>query len=685
MYRDHDLLFVIEYMHRNLNLAARKAEKESSGSDVGAKKVRICSRIRLIVLIRSASGRQSPAAKSKAVGTSSRAKASIAQGSTATKATAAKKNKGNEKDQKAKGPAQAKSYPSKLKPHVLVPPSPYRNYAQNASVVNKARTVPSKPAAPPKPIPKPVWTVLPTPLPHDEAIRRMNIREFLLRFAHLADIARTHLEELEELASANPYTDTLDTDDEEYDGPRLVGWISEPALRAILIGLMSLLAKDADERDDDTSPFTNAIQQIRASGANLGKMWSALATLRDDSDLRFPDPLPPPPSAVQRSTRTRESTSTTPVVTTAQLVEVVAALVESVLETRPVQDDFERAATQEKDLSRAARELTAAENLRYKELKAAEAAGKQKKDDKSEGTVEKGKGASKGPKVPLEVRKAALAEHEALLAEVDCAHRIALSECIPRFGPLGRDTEGRVYYAITPGVIEREAALELLEGGKGKVKFGKRRVAELEERTRTKYWSWFVAVWGRKPEGAEVAKLNQSEGDDDAEDEDEDAERWWTFWQPEEVAKLAEWLAMKHNINLDTKRPAKSSDDLTVVNVDGDGESDKKSRGRPSNASTRTFASMNNSDSDLSEPDDSSNDGDVQMRMDSRGEPVPTRSDLRTLARGLKEYAELLEWRIKRVAKDGKDSADEKAEKADKGKAVERNGGPIPPKQFYGK
>ena len=308
----------------------------------------------------------------------------------------------------------------------------------------------------------------------------------------------------------------------------------------------------------------------------------------------------------------------------------------------------------------AARELSAAENTRYREQKATEAASKPKKGDKSDGSADKGKGASQGVKTPLQARKAALAEHEALLAKIDGAHRIAVSECIARFGPLGHDTEGRVYYAITPGVTEREAAVELLEGGKGEVKFGKRRVAELDERKRLKHWSWFVAVWGRKPLGAEVAKLD-GDDEEDKEGVDEDTECWWAFWQPEEVAKLAEWLAMKHGINLESKRPVKGSEDSTVLEVEGADavlpklDADKKSRGRASDASSapsaRTFASMSRDDSDsdpLSEPEDSDaqdDDGDVQMRLDKRREPVPTRGDLRNLARGLKDYAELLELR----------------------------------------
>ena len=135
------------------------------------------------------------------------------------------------------------------------------------------------------------------------------------------------------------------------------------------------------------------------------------------------------------------------------------------------------------------------------------------KDEDKEKDKDKPKG------VRAEMREARAA-HEAALAAVDCAHQLALAECIPRFGPLGRDAEGRVYYAVTPGVVEREAAVAMLEGEKGEVRFGKRRgVVEREERKKMRAWSWFVAVWGRKPEGALVAKPEDDQEKREGEEE----------------------------------------------------------------------------------------------------------------------------------------------------------------------
>ena len=183
------------------------------------------------------------------------------------------------------------------------------------------------------------------------------------------------------------------------------------------------------------------------------------------------------------------------------------------------------------------------------------------------------------------------------------------------------------------------------------------------------HWSWFLAVWGSKPEGAVI------DGDNEEDEDEEDVERWWGFWDPAEISRLAEWHAVKHGFDLAAKRAPKDDEDS-----DGDlvalPDNDRKSRGRPSNASSRAHTADDSGD----EGDGSTDaDGDVQMRADEHGEPLPTRRGLRRLARGLKEYGELLEWRIKRATKDG-DEKTEKAAPMDKGKRAE----PIAPTSFYG-
>ncbi|KAI0762100.1 hypothetical protein BD413DRAFT_585522 [Trametes elegans] len=577
---------------------------------------------------------------------------------------------------------------SRPKPHVLVPPSPH-TLKNKSAPAGKPKARMGRPRREPAPrvMPRPVWTRMSTPLTYNDALCRVDIREFILRFGHLADIARGHLEEFEELGSS--VLGPSDEDSQDIDGPELVGWVSEPAFKATLVGLLTVLQRDSDQQR--SSAIGKAVHRIKASGGSLSKMSAALATFKEDGTLPLPDPLPPPPSTMRYGTR--HTLDVSPGVTcTAQLVPVVGALIELAIQTKAVRDDFDRAVAQEKDLTRTARELTAEENARWKAL------------DTKDST-------------PTDRRAARLA-HKAALSTIEHARRVASAECIPRFAPLGRDTEGRVYFALTPGVTEREAAIDLLEGGKGEVKLGRRRgIAEESSRRRMRHWSWHLAVWGRKPEGAELAKRMRHDDDADGaqneeevENADDGAEGWWGFWQPEEVAKLSEWLAMKHGIDLHAKGSAKDlesngdrADSVDSPEPRARQQNDKRASGRPSNASSvaesstsaasrrgvRMFASLNRDSSDEEDeiiPGGNSSedeDGTAQMRVDACGEPVPLRRDLRTLVRSLKEFADILEWRVKRASKETKEGA-EKAEKVDKGKSVRKDGA-ISTQTFYGK
>ncbi|KAL7281447.1 hypothetical protein ACG7TL_004760 [Trametes sanguinea] len=518
-----------------------------------------------------------------------------------------------------------------------------------------------------KPVPKPVWTPLPTPLSYEGARERIHIREFLLRFSHLTEIARGHLEELEEVGSSTFGDSRVEEEESRSTKASVTTWISESALKGILVGLLTLLSKDP-ELEDHVQALTKAIHSIKSAGVNLNKMSTTLVTLRENSSIGLPEPLPFA-STVRHSRRSgnhaQESTQRT-VFSTAQLVPAVSALIDQVLQTKAVREDFERAVSQEKDLVRAARELTAEENKGWKTALATK-------------------------HFTPDSRRAARIAHKEALAAIEHAHKVAMSECVPRFAPLGRDADGRVYFALTPGMIEREAAVDLLEGGKGEVRWGKRRgVADDAQRKRMRLWSWHLAVWGRKPEGAQVAKLAQDDGgaSEDEEDGDRDAECWWGFWQPEEVAKLSQWLAAKHNIDIEAKRAPSASDEGGVVDPCSPAMMPgAKFQGRSSKASSatdtsheastsrfRSFASLNREFSD--------DEDELYMRVDGVGEPVPTRQDLVGLVRSLADYADLLDWRIRHASKETKDASTQKM-KTEKGKSVEV-GQAIPTQSFYG-
>jgi hypothetical protein len=120
---------------------------------------------------------------------------------------------------------------------------------------------------------------------------------------------------------------------------------------------------------------------------------------------------------------------------------------------------------------------------------------------------------------------------------------------------LGTDNEGRTYYALSPGVIEREVAFEYLEvvsADKPRKLKKKGRILTVEDRSEMKEWSWFVSVWGKKPLSEGQSKNSQPAENDtnnsDEEDEDEETEKWWGFWEPEEIVKVADWISIKSKL-----------------------------------------------------------------------------------------------------------------------------------------
>ena len=126
--------------------------------------------------------------------------------------------------------------------------------------------------------------------------------------------------------------------------------------------------------------------------------------------------------------------------------------------------------------------------------------------------------------------------------------------------PLGTDDDGRVYYALSPGAAEREAAFEYLEVATHEkaVKLKKKgRVPTIEERQGMRDWSWFVAVWGTKHpslrNGAKAPKMNLDRVKDSKEEggDDETVPKWWGFWDAEEITKLAEFITIRSGIEDD--------------------------------------------------------------------------------------------------------------------------------------
>lgn len=214
------------------------------------------------------------------------------------------------------------------------------------------------------------------------------------------------------------------------------------------------------------------------------------------------------------------------------------------------------------------------------------------------------------------------------MAAIDDALKVASYANIPRISPLGRDIEGRIYWALTPGMNEREDALDLLHScSQGRTHKSRSRrkplVPSEEDRSALRKWSWFVAVWGKRPP---IAERTLVEDDDDSEDEDDDEEeeeeeQWWGFWEPEEIMKLASWVHFKAGLEDTSEQMFNQS-----VSV-------------PSGSRKQSDVDMENVTDDESSDEE---DDDMEARM------IPTKGEIVTVVKELEQYASLLGGRIKR-------------------------------------
>jgi len=119
----------------------------------------------------------------------------------------------------------------------------------------------------------------------------------------------------------------------------------------------------------------DAIQEIKASRANLSRIWVTLAALRAEFATLgnmsiFPDPLPPPQHTKIHTTRSGAlSGAGINVTTTAQLVPVVLPLIEMVLDAQAVRDEFEEGAKEARERAKEEREQAKTIRERWEEAK----------------------------------------------------------------------------------------------------------------------------------------------------------------------------------------------------------------------------------------------------------------------------------------------------------------------------
>lgn len=522
----------------------------------------------------------------------------------------------------------------------------------------KSQAKPKAKAPPPKPLPRPLWTRVATDLTLSDAETRMHIREFVIRFASVLQVSHGHLEELDEISGDN-LGEIASWNSDDVESMELISWVSDLCAKAIIQSLLDIVATAAEARGAhiESKALKEAAKGVKSGGANLSRLWTTLLSLREslglDSLLTFSDPLPPPASTIIRTTRQTRDSDAVHIANSAQLVPVIADLIDAAIPSPVIRDALEQGPIDEKEYGKLMREAIVTENNRWKDAKDE----KDPKDSKQKGDS-----------------KALRDRHQHLIEDLDYAHRLATLRCVPRVSPLGRDSEGRIYYGMTPGAGESESAINLLKGKDGVVKVGRKRGGFTEEdRQEMERWSWFVAVWGRKPPGAEEVKREMSVDEDENPEGEEGEESWWGFWQPHEVLKMAEWLTRKNGLD---GTPAEAS---AGTNLSGSGSS--KANGARSRTSTNSSAlsSLPASHatsvlSDMSDISDLSGDEDDEGQVNFQV-PGPNERDLQDLVLGLKDFASLLTWRIKRAsiessARVAKESLKEKEK-------------PVPASRFY--
>ncbi|KAG1839050.1 hypothetical protein DFJ58DRAFT_813247 [Suillus subalutaceus] len=408
-----------------------------------------------------------------------------------------------------------------------------------------------------------LWTPVRTHLSLQGAEARIYIREFALRFLPLS---RSHHDELEVLSRSQ-----RDFDEEEEEDGDLEIWVSEGCVKALLIALLGMIEVDAKI----LSTTANALHQQ----AFLFKIVNTLSTLSTLPSLALPSPTPAPEHLLQNAPTIRTRSARTSshakemgkeadwpeVVRTSQLIPIVSVLVDHASQGQAIRDALEEGAKDAKELTR---ERKAGASAKEKEKGGANVQEKEKD----------AKGLEDTPTHTLTPQTALT---------------IALSSCAQRIIPLGRDSEGRVYWALTPGRGERDNSREYLtsnievgerdEGARTKSHKAKSRSPwtppSLSERASNRRWSWFIAVWGVRPgieERIDPPKDedcseddSESESDLDSEsDEDEDKSkrsqkkterpRWYAFSDPAEIFKLAEWVERKAGLESRSSSSEKS-------------------------------------------------------------------------------------------------------------------------------
>ncbi|KIJ49555.1 hypothetical protein M422DRAFT_27922 [Sphaerobolus stellatus SS14] len=454
--------------------------------------------------------------------------------------------------------------------------------ANSASHTKESRTQVSKPKQSDKPapvrkvkkkkeVPEPVWVPIPGVGDKKDVEDRIFLREFVIRFNPILEIAIRNVDELENFSA-----------------------LHDQSAKAILVALLDLIGfEDATHK----KTIQGTVKAIRGLGLNWGKIMLVLYELRDELPRDHPlSGLPDLEESVMETTYNTRGARMQGVHAD-QLLPILLFLVELLMEGESVRTELEVGTKQVKETRALYFKAMKEETERWATEKATLM-------EERPASNEKEKSKSKSDPWRIKYREAETA-HKQTVANLQNMHKADLDSCSSRFMPLGRDLEGRVYYALSAS---------------GPQKGKKDRVPSESERVSMKKWGWLLACYG-KP-GSVVKPLDSDDMDSNSDEEGESGDRWWGFSDADEMRKLSKWFLHEIEIKEDTS----------------------SGNSKAPSAFSERAQSPRRSLTPLSVLEEELGSKHKEDRMMPRGAV----SEVKTLAKSVMEFADFIEWRLKR-------------------------------------
>ncbi|KAG8829960.1 hypothetical protein FRC17_005722 [Serendipita sp. 399] len=275
------------------------------------------------------------------------------------------------------------------------------------------------------------------------------------------------------------------------------------AAKAILLSMMEVIK--ADSPSDERRRLNEFITKVRGRGMTFYDILCHLQQLHHKTGLNVPDlvdVLKVEPYTVNADA----------------LIPAMLGLIDDLLQTKAVRAEVDKFKT---DMAEVRKEYYAAakeEKERWSGVRGP------MMEEKKTG----------GPSYDAEKWKkkfeAAKAKHDANEHTIKFNYIKKQAAIAPRYCPLV-DKEGRTYYIHTPSLRKPPAK---------------------SSRDEFMKWTWFVAVWGKRPEDAKRV--------DEPSDTKKNEEGWWGFGEAAECELLAKWVQFKAEEEENSERAASSKD-----------------------------------------------------------------------------------------------------------------------------